>query len=594
MCPMKGAETMYKKVLNIISLKTKYKCLGIVTLSVVTAVLASLWPVQLGKIYTNVSGGNISTLRQGLLSVTVFGATYAAAECITVFRRVAMDWIVASNEKEVRERSFSKLLQMPVGDYSDSVSGTKTAELNQGVAGLSQLIKIFCNDIIATLFIAVCTLGQVVLNAPEAFVFIMISYLAASMLLSILQIRSQNGIREAIVKKKNKLDGKICQSILNLELIRCMDANRYEEARMEPVMQDICSTEKRHHMYMGSFDVLKQLCKIGFQAGIIVYSLILISQGAMNAGVIITVCLLFQQLIKPIDEIYRFLDETASSFTKCKSIMELFGESSDLTFSIERREAEDSDHLIEICDVDILSPAGVPIASYDRIEIDGRKKTAIRGESGCGKTTLIRCLTRYYGCDRQKGAVKVFGKDLYQYTNEELADTLCYVPQTTYLFAGSIRDNLVYGLSDHFSKRELVGALEKACLYGDLASNVKKLSADLSGSGKYDESVINRVLEMNVSEGGSNLSGGMRQRLSLARVFLREPRLFILDESTANLDEITGSAVLRNIEEYAQSIGAGLVYIAHNENVVNRCDAVIELENRIHKSIGTEDAKYIA
>lgn len=65
MCPMKGAETMYKKVLNIISLKTKYKCLGIVTLSVVTAVLASLWPVQLGKIYTNVSGGNISTARPG-------------------------------------------------------------------------------------------------------------------------------------------------------------------------------------------------------------------------------------------------------------------------------------------------------------------------------------------------------------------------------------------------------------------------------------------------------------------------------------------------------------------------------------------------
>ena len=69
--------------------------------------------------------------------------------------------------------------------------------------------------------------------------------------------------------------------------------------------------------------------------------------------------------------------------------------------------------------------------------------------------------------------MKVFGKDLYQYTNEELADTLVLCPQTTYLFAGSIRDNLVYGLSDHFSKRELVGALEKACLYGDLASNVK-------------------------------------------------------------------------------------------------------------------------
>ena len=76
--------------------------------------------------------------------------------------------------------------------------------------------------------------------------------------------------------------------------------------------------------------------------------------------------------------------------------------------------------------------------------------------------------------------MKVFGKDLYQYTNEELADTLCYVPQTTYLFAGSIWDNLVYGLSDHFSKRELVGALEKACLYGGPGEQRKKTVRQIS------------------------------------------------------------------------------------------------------------------
>lgn len=580
---------MFRKVFNIISRKTKLKCLGIIIMSVMSALLASIWPVQLGKIYTDVSDGKIGTLQQGLLVVAVFGATYAAAECITIFRRVAMDWIVASNEREVRAGSFSKLLQMPVKYYSSSVSGTKTAELNQGVTGLSQLVKIFCNDIIATIFIAVCTLGQVMLNAPVAFVAIMISYLGVSMLLSVLQIRSQNGIREAIVGKKNSLDGKICQSILNLELIRCMDANRYEEKRMEPVMQDICSTEKRHHFYMGSFDVLKQLCKIGFQVGIILYALFLISQNAMNPGAIITICLLFQQLIKPIDEIYRFLDETASSFTKCKSLVELFEESSDFTFAIRHRDAEERDHLIELNDIDVLSPAGIPIASYDSVTIDARKKTAIRGESGCGKTTLIRCLTRYYNCDKEKGTVQLFGKDLYQYTNEELSDTLCYVPQTTYLFAGTVRENLVYGLPDSFKRSDLVRALEKACLYDDLVCSVKKLYTELSSHGKYDETMIIQVLEMNVAEGGSNLSGGMRQRLSLARVFLRSPRIFILDESTANLDESTGEVVLNNIEDYARNIDAGLVYIAHNENVVKRCDAVIELKNRIHKNPALEE-----
>lgn len=154
----------------------------------------------------------------------------------------------------------------------------------------------------------------------------------------------------------------------------------------------------------------------------------------------------------------------------------------------------------------------------------------------------------------------------------------------TYIFAGTIRDNLVYGLSEDFSGRDLIGALERACLYDDLVSSVKKQNCSLAERDRYDESVVNSVLEMSVIEGGNNLSGGMRQRLSLARVFLRKPKLFIFDESTANLDEITGNTVLRNVETYAEGIGAGIVYIAHNENVVKRCDEVIELENRIYQN----------
>ena len=139
-----------------------------------------------------------------------------------------------------------------------------------------------------------------------------------------------------------------------------------------------------------------------------------------------------------------------------------------------------------------------------------------------------------------------------------------------------------------------IGALEKACLYDDLVSSLKKQNRSLAGRSRYDESVVKSVLEMNVTEGGNNLSGGMRQRLSLARVFLRAPRLFIFDESTANLDEITGNAVLHNIEMYAESIRAGIVYIAHNENVVKRCDEVIELKNRIYQKRETELQKNIA
>lgn len=90
-----------------------------------------------------------------------------------------------------------------------------------------------------------------------------------------------------------------------------------------------------------------------------------------------------------------------------------------------------------------------------------------------------------------------------------------------------------------------------------------------------------RALGYTISEGAANLSGGQRQRLSLARAFLRRPKLYIFDESTANLDEQTAAAVLTNLERHAAADGAGILYISHDQNVVDRCDQVIVLANSI-------------
>ena len=119
-----------------------------------------------------------------------------------------IDCIIATHETEVRESSIEKLLKMPVSYYSGCLSGEKTAQLNQGVAGLSQLIRIICGDVFATVITAVCTLVQVFLNAPGIMVGIMLLYLFLTIVISAFQIRSQNGIRENIVAQKNALDGR--------------------------------------------------------------------------------------------------------------------------------------------------------------------------------------------------------------------------------------------------------------------------------------------------------------------------------------------------------------------------------------------------
>lgn len=560
-----------KKYLSIMSKKTKLKCVGVIALAFISSLLASVWPVRLGELYTNISNGAISSIAQGAIVVFTFGLIYLSAECITIIRRVMLDCIIATHESEIREFSIEKLLKMPVSYNFGCLSGEKTAQLNQGVAGFSQLIKIVCNDVFATVLTAICTIVQVFLNAPGIMVGIMLLYLVLTVIISAFQIRSQNGVRERIVGQKNALDGQICQSILNFELIRVISAEEYEKKRLLPSILNISRTEKRHHRCMGSFDCLKQLCKISFQIVLLIASISLISNGKMSAGSVITVCLLFQQLVKPLDEVYRFMDETASSVIKAKVLLEVAASPMDEVFDIRSTKEDTSGNDIHVENVVVTNPEGnMPLAWYEDIVIPCDKIIALQGPNGCGKSSLVKCLNRYY--PHAQGRITLFGRNQESYDQKELTDAMYYTPQTSFFIAGTVRENLLYGIEREIDDEELIAALK---------------NVNLVGTGHKD-TVIHidpkEALNFLLGEKTDELSGGMKQRLSLARAFLRYPKVYIFDEITANLDEKATNFVLSNIESHAKRIGAGIVYISHDQKVVNRCDIVIALKNKLRKN----------
>ena len=161
-----------KKYLNLMSRPTKLKCFGIILMTLIGSGLMSLVPVRLGQITTAVTNEEFMSITQLIVAVAVYGLIYFAAECISTVRRVLLDCTIATHEEEIRGNSIEKLLKMPVSYYSakpgeeGKLSGERTAQLNQGVAGLSQLIKVCCNDVFATILTAICTLFQAAANAP--------------------------------------------------------------------------------------------------------------------------------------------------------------------------------------------------------------------------------------------------------------------------------------------------------------------------------------------------------------------------------------------------------------------------------------------
>ena len=210
-----------------------------------------------------------------------------------------------------------------------------------------------------------------------------------------------------------------------------------------------------------------------------------------------------------------------------------------------------------------------PIAWYDSITIQADKVIALQGDNGCGKTSLIRCLNRYY--PHSQGKVTLFGRDQESYSKKELTDLVYYSPQVSFFIAGTIRENLLYGLDRTVSDEELIYALGSVGLVGD----------------GHNATVIRKdpveALQFVIGEKAEELSGGMKQRLSLARAFLRRSKLYVFDEITANLDSRATSYVLSSIEAHAKKNNAGIVYISHDQKVVDRCDKVITLRNKLRE-----------
>ena len=323
---------------------------------------------------------------------------------------------------------------------------------------------------------------------------------------------------------------------------------------------------------MGFYDCLKQVCKVTFQVILLAASIWLISNGEMSAGSVITVCLLFQQLIQPIEEVYRFIDETASSVIKAKALLEVAQSSCDAVFNIGSSGEDCRNNEILLENVVVTNPEkNKSLAWYEKTIIPGRKITALQGPNGSGKTSLVRCLNRYYL--HRQGKIMLFGRPQESYDQKELTDLLYYTPQTSFFIAGTVRENLVYGLTRTIDDEELIKALE---------------NVHLTGTGHTDTVIHTNpkeALDYMIGEKADELSGGMKQRLSLARAFLRHPKVFIFDEITANLDRKAVDFLLFNIETYANDIGAGIVYISHDQQVIDRCDEVIVLKNKIRKCV---------
>lgn len=202
------------------------------------------------------------------------------------------------------------------------------------------------------------------------------------------------------------------------------------------------------------------------------------------------------------------------------------------------------------------------------ISIKKGQKVAFVGESGSGKTTLSKLLLHMYA--PEKGEILINGNNIEDIQIERLRERIAYIPQETFLFSGSILENLSLGLDD--------------ATMDDIIEASKMAQA---------HDFINELplrYETRLEENGANLSGGQRQRLAIARAMLKKPDILILDEATSNLDSITERALDKTINEFSKDVTT--IFIAHRLSTIKNCDKIFVMEKgRIIESGTHEELK---
>ena len=303
---------------------------------------------------------------------------------------------------------------------------------------------------------------------------------------------------------------------------------------------------------------------------------LLIMKGSMDFVDLVTFTLYVSVFVSPLRRLVMFAEQYMQGTAGLSRFLEI------MRTEPEIRDAPDAEELgeirgqIDLNDVSFHYDNGVPVLSHIDLHIKPGACMAVVGPSGGGKTTMCQLIPRFY--DVCEGSITVDGRDVRSVTQRSLRRNIGILQQDVFMFAGTVRDNIRYGRPDA-TDEEIVEAAKRAEIH-------QEIMAMPDGYDSY------------IGERGVMLSGGQKQRLSIARVFLKNPKVLILDEATSALDTVTEQRIQRSLDEL--SVGRTSIIIAHRLSTVRHADciAVVEGEHIIelgsHAELMAKNGAYAA
>ena len=522
-------------------------CLG----GLVNAVSSEVAPVRTRE----------SLTKAAAIYFAVIGTCYLVREFMNVLRRYLVEDTCTRVDKEVYVRVVSHLMQVELAILARDQIGALYGRISRGVDGLVRFMRIGFLDSVPALLTGAFALAAALSKQPRI-ALAMAGVIPVSLGLTVWQLITQNGVRRDLLKSRELLDGTVTEQLGGMDYIRAADTHSGEIRRVEQVTEHRRAKELRHQFQMSLFGSAKAINEGFFHLVVLATAIYLLASGRIAAGDILMFSVLYLNVMAPLNEVHRFVDEAHESSLRAGDLLELLELPIDRSFEpVDVREPrlEVGEPLFVAEDLRVTFPStlGPSTSALNGLSLTIKhgETIGVAGRSGCGKTTWLRTLMRL--AHASAGDATLGGVPLCGVSRRDIGRLVGYVGQNPFIFAGTIEENIAYGC-ETATDDQIRFAAELAYVHHEI----------MTMPGEY---------HARVAERGQNLSGGQKQRIALARVFLKNPPILILDEGTSALDNISEQHVQQAIS--AASADRTVILVAHRLTTLRQTDRILVFDD---------------
>lgn len=533
---------------------------GVVIGSLVAALLDLVFPMLVRQILNEVlPQKNTDRLLHdtGILFILYLG-NYGLLYLVNYYGHL----MSAKIENDMRRDLFEHLQQMSFKYFDNAKTGQLLSRLTSDIAEIGELSFRGPNDIIVCCITMIGTIG--ILFWMNVYLGILIAVLLIAKTLHTVYVnkKMKAAFRENRVKS-GEITARAEESLGGIRLVKAFAQEEYELARFMEKSLDFLETRRRSYKILAYFSGSVNFFTNITNLLILACGGLLIAKDKLSLSDFVAFLLYVNLFMKPLLRLTVFTEmyqRGMAGFQRFYEIMEMKPEiinQKDTVVCKKIRGEIEFDNLVFG-----YSDQNKVIKGFN-LKIAPGQTVAFVGETGAGKTTIASLLLRFY--DPLSGRILVDGIDIRQYKQQELRRNIGIVQQDVFLFSDSVTHNIAYAKPEA-EQSEVENA------------------ARLAAADKFIEELPNKYAT-EIGERGVKLSGGQKQRLAIARVFLKNPPIVILDEATSSLDNYTEKLIQESLDKLAEN--RTTLIIAHRMSTIKNADKIIVLNNGEVAEIGT-------